>query len=414
MERKTYNITMVLVMVKSSPPQPFGFVNRDRLVDLTCELVKIPSVTGEEKEIAEFITRHMENLGLEVDVTSSDPQRPNVVGRLRGSLGRPVLIYNSHMDTVPIGDKTLWTHDPLGAEIIEGKIYGRGAQDMKGGLAAMLEMVAAIRDAHIKLDGDLVLEAVVDEERGGYKGTKWLVDRGITGDFGVVCEGGDLKLHVCHKGDYGVEIETTGKVAHAAMPEKGINAVHKMISIANALLKIPKKYQWETRKHDLLGHSLLNLSVIEGGIQRNMIPNKCRMVVDRRVVPGLETLDDARREIRDVIRDLEKRDRNLKVEIREIIAVEPAEISRDEPIVKAFQSAAKKVMAHELEISGVKGFTDAHWMVNDLGIPTVSFGTWSGNIHAVDEYTEIQSLVQTGQIYTQVAVDLLTSSSPQP
>ncbi len=370
-------------------------------------MVTIPSVTGEEKEIAEFVANCMENLGLEVEAISCDPERPNIVGRFRGNVGSPILIYDGHMDTVPVGDRSLWTHDPFGAEIVNGKMYGRGSQDMKGGLAAMIESFAAVKDAGIELQGDLVLEAVVDEERGGYEGTKRLVDKGISGDFALVCEG-EQKLNICHKGDYGVELETVGKSAHAAMPERGINAIHKMIAVSNALLGIPKRFAWERREHELLGSPLINLSVISGGIQRNMVPDRCKMTVDRRIVPKYETLADAKREIATVIRELEKEDETLKVAIKEIIDVEPAEISRNEPIVHALQSAAEKAIGRTLEIGGVKGFTDAHWMVNQLGIPTVSFGTKGGNIHGVDEFLEIRSLIETAEIYTQLAVDLLS------
>jgi len=382
-------------------------VDRERLVALTRDLVRIPSVTGEEGEVAEFVARRMEALGLEVQVAEAEPARPNVVGRLRGSVGRPVLVYNGHTDIVPTGDRKLWSRDPYGGEVIDRKLYGRGSQDMKAGLAAMMETVEALRRSETQLRGDLVLEAAVDEERGGYLGTRWLVENGFIGDFGVVCEGGDLKLHTCHKGDYGVEIRTIGKATHAATPEKGVNAVHKMIDVANALLAIPKRFHWDKRTHPLAGPPLISLSLIEGGIQRNMVPDRCRMVVDRRVVPRFESVDNARREFQTVLSELQGKDPELMIETNEIIDVEPAEVSETEPVVVAMQAAAERALGHRLEVAGLKGFTDAHWMVNQHAIPTVSFGTEGENIHGVDEYVEIDSIVSVAKVLTQLASDLL-------
>lgn len=374
---------------------------------MTKELVAIPSFSGEEERIASFLADKVEGLGLELEVGGFDAKRPNVVGTLKGSIGRPVLIYNGHMDTVPVGEGSKWSHDPFGGEIYDGRLYGRGSQDMKGGLAAMLEVVEAFKDAKVKPKGDLILEFVVDEERGGYFGTKWCVERKIMGDYAVICEGGDHKIYVCHKGDYGFELTVFGKAAHAATPEKGVNAIHKAIKIANALLQIPERFGWRKRSHSLVGEPIIGISVIQGGIQRNMVPDKCLMTIDRRVVPGFEDLEKARREVREVLEELKATDESLRFEIREIIAVEPAEISEDEVIVQALQSSAHKVLGKGLDIGGLKGFTDAHWLIKGLGIPTVSFGTHGGNIHGVDEYVEVASLIETAEVLAELAGSLL-------
>lgn len=376
------------------------YIKPERLISLTRELIAIPSFTGEEGKVASFIADRIERLGLELEVGGPDGTRPNVIGTFRGSLGRPVLIYNGHMDTVPLGEQSQWSHDPFGGEISEGRLYGRGSQDMKGGLAAMLEVVEAFKDAGVEPKGDLILEFVVDEERGGYSGTKWCVEKGIRGDYAVVCEGGDNKIHVCHKGDYGFELTVFGKSAHAATPEKGVNAIHNAIKIANALLQIPDKFAWRKRSHRLVGEPLLGISVIQGGVQRNMVPEKCLMIVDRRVDPGFEDLEIARREVQEVLGELKAQDETLRFKVDEIIAVEPSEVSEDEEIVQALQSAALKVLERELEIGGLKGFTDAHWLIKGLGIPAVSFGTHGGNIHGIDEYVEVASLIQTAKILT--------------
>lgn len=376
------------------------------VVSLTKRLIRIPSVTGQEEEIAEFVANELERLGLEVQLMGEEAERPNVVGRLLGSVGKPALVLNAHIDTVPPGDVSSWSVDPYSAEEKDGRIYGRGSCDNKSAVAAMIEAVKAIKKSKIKLKGDLLLEFVVDEERGGYEGTKWLLDRGVKGDYAVVCDG-ELEVATCHKGDYSVELTSLGRLAHAARPYEGINAVHQMINVANALLSIPHRYGWQNRKHTLCGIPYINVSVIDGGIQRNMVPDKCRMVIDRRVVPGLETLEDAKNEIETVLSELQRKDSDLTLKKKEIIAIEPQEISKGESVVEALIAAYERVVGTEPKIAGCMVFTDAHWFTNNYNIPAVCMGVSGGNEHGTDEYVEVDSLLTAAKIYSCVSVDLL-------
>lgn len=387
----------------------FGHVNEERLVELTRSLIKIPSITGEEREIAEFIVKRMESIGLEVDVDEAERGRPNIIGRLRGEVGKPVLIFNGHTDVVPTGEKSSWKVNPFSGEVIDGKIYGRGSADMKGGLGAMLEAINSIKEANVKIKGDIVLEAVIDEERGGYNGTGRLAaKKAAQGDFALIGEPTNLEIQIAHKGVIGVEIVTTGKAAHASTPHLGVNAIHKMINVINALLGVPERFKWNKKRHRLVGSPLISTSVIEGGIQRNIIPDTCRIIIDRRVVPS-ETIEDAKREIDLVLKELRSEDPELNVNMKTTLEVETMEIPDDALIVKMLKLAVGKVLHTTPIISGCVGFCDAHWLVNQCKIPTVVFGP--GRIdeaHTANEYVNIDQLIKAARVYTQLAIDLVS------
>ncbi|MEM2875472.1 MAG: M20 family metallopeptidase, partial [Candidatus Bathyarchaeia archaeon] len=334
-----------------------GLINPEDVTELTSELVRIPSVTGKEGDVAEFISEKLAGLGFDVRVYEADVGRPNVVGTLKGTEGEPTLILNGHMDTVPPGEEGLWSKDPYGGEISGGRVYGRGSCDMKGGLACMLTAVEAILKCGVKLRGDLIYTAVVDEEGGGLKGTKFLVEKGVKGDYAVIGEPTELEVQVAHKGDLGLELTVKGRLAHAATPELGLNAIHKMLNVGRALLTIPERFRWDLKRHRLVGSPTIGISVIEGGIQRNMVPDRCKAIIDRRVVPSLESLEEARAEVESVLNSLKKEDNELNVELRTILDVEACEVEEDKEVVKVLKSCVRKCLGIEAEVTGAPYFT---------------------------------------------------------
>ncbi len=386
-----------------------NYVDAKSVLEFTKELVRAQSITGEEKRGAEFMANAMEALGLKVQIDEVEPGRSNVVGILKGEEGSPILILNGHVDTVPPGDRNLWKVDPFSAEEIEGRIYGRGSADMKGGLASMLGAIKAIKESGLRLRGDLVFQAVIDEERGGHKGTKrLLLEKGIVGDYAIVGEPTNLDIQIAHKGDLGVEIITMGKAAHAATPQEGINAIQKMNAVMNELLSIHQWFNWERKRHKLVGTPTINLSVINGGLQRNMVPDFCQLVVDRRVVPGLETLEDAKKEIEFVLKGAMEKDPQLRLKMRTILEIEAAEVPRDEKIVEVLIGAYEKALRKKPVISGLVAFSDMHWLTNQSAIPTVMLGP--GRVeeaHKTNEYVKIHQLIDAAKVYTQVIADLL-------
>jgi acetylornithine deacetylase/succinyl-diaminopimelate desuccinylase family protein len=376
-------------------------IDKKEVTELTREMVKIPSITGNEAELADYIKSRLKEIGFKVSQIEVEKNRPNIIGKLEGQKGSPILLLNGHMDTVPPGDLEKWDHDPYIGTVEKGRLYGRGACDMKGGLASMLTAAKSIADSGESLAGNIIFTAVVDEERGSIKGTKVLVDQGIKADQALIAEPSDLKVNIAHKGDLGLEIILHGKVAHAANPSKGVNAVHKMIYLIQEILNIPEKYKWNERKnHSLVGLPTLGISVIKGGIQRNMVPDYCSAVFDRRTVPRLDSIDEAKRELLTIIEESKEKDPELVVELKNILEVESCEIRESEPIVQILKNCFKKIYLREPIVTGVSYFTDAHFLVNQGGIPSAMYGPGSiDQAHAVNEYVDLEQLVDSSKVY---------------
>jgi acetylornithine deacetylase len=279
---------------------------------------------------------------------------------------------------------------------------------MKGGIASMLNAVETILDKGIELKGDLVLCTVVDEERGGYKGTEHIMNNGVRGDYALIAEPSKMNVLIANKGDLGMNLKVYGKTAHAANPQMGINAIHHLIKIVNRILEIPDKLNWSAKTHSLVGPPTIGISVIKGGIQRNMVPDYCSAIVDRRIVPGLETIDEAKKEIEVEITEAMAEDPQIKAELETFIEVEACEIGKNEKIVKTLLSSYRECFGLDPLVTGVSYFTDAHFMVNRYGIPTAIFGPGSiDQAHAVDEYVDIDQLVNASRVYALTLTELL-------
>jgi acetylornithine deacetylase len=249
---------------------------------------------------------------------------------------------------------------------------------------------------------------VVDEERGGYKGTEHIMNKGIRGDHALIAEPSKMNVLIANKGDIGMNLKVYGKTAHAANPQMGINSIHNLIKIVNRILEIPDKYNWSARTHPLVGPPTIGISVIKGGIQRNMVPDYCSAVVDRRIVPGLENIDEAKIEIEQEVKEAMKVDPLIKAELETFIMVEACEISEKEKIVQTLLSSYKEYFGLDPLVTGVSYFTDAHFMVNRYGIPTAIFGPGSiDQAHAVDEYVDVDQLVNASRVYALTLSELL-------
>jgi len=277
------------------------------------DLVRLPSENppGKEDEIAQYIENFMKGLGLDVSYFEFLPGRPSVMGVIKGLKRKPVLMFNGHLDVVPAGNIDLWKYDPFGGELIDGKIYGRGASDMKGGLAAMLLAAKALKESGVSLKGDLMITAVSDEEVKG-QGAIDLVKRGYRAEMAIIGEPTNLIPQRAHKGLIWLEIRTTGKSMHSsfATSEQGekSNAILHMNKILESLQNYSK--QLELKKDTLVGTPTLSVGTIEGGSKTNMIPDMCRITVDRRLLPEESPLK-VELEVRQILMNLEKENSNL-------------------------------------------------------------------------------------------------------
>jgi len=372
----------------------------DDLISLLEDLVKIPSVCGEERKIAEFISDWLRKSKLPAELMEVKPGRPNVVSVLKGSEPGPRILLNGHMDTVEVGQG--WNHDPFGAEIGEGKMYGRGTLDMKSGLASILWAAAACREESLPKRGELIVTAVVDEEALDW-GTYALIQKGITKnvDFAMISESTDLNVVTSHRGRIAFEVEVRGKAAHSQWPDHGVNAIEKAALLVNAFSKLGGP------RHSKMGGSTINALKIEGGQEEVMlVPDQCRLVIDRCLVPGYSS-DKALADLEQLILDLGI-NAHARPVVRETPFCEAFEIPDNHPYVQTVMKAATKVLGKTPEIDFHGGPCDSCILVNQGKVPTIEFGPTGGRLHESDEFVEIESVKKTAGVYLEIIRNTLS------
>lgn len=382
-------------------------IDKEELVALAQELVRIPSENppGEEKPVADLLAGRLRKAGLEVDVKDVDEhvERPNVLATWDTGIDGPTLLFNGHLDVVPAGQG--WSVDPFAAEIIDGRLYGRGSCDMKGPLAAVVKAIEAVRSVGAPLRGKVIFAGVVGEEQD-QSGTRQLVKDGIDADYGIVAEPTTLVPVIAHKGEVYYEITTFGKAAHGSVPHLGINAVEKMVPVIEGVQDLAERLK--QKSHPLCGHPTINLGVINGGEIPNAVPDRCTIHLDRRLIPG-ETFEEADAEIDEIVARAAKADQEFEAEVKAPMTWKPMEIAEDEPIVVALRQQTEVVTGEDPGLEGWPATCDANILVNDAGIPTCIFGPGDlfGQAHKPDESIEIEELVRGAEIYALTILDLL-------
>lgn len=383
------------------------FLKKKELVDLTCRLIRIPTENppGNEKQAALFLKFLLSKMGFRVNIHLSPKGRYNIVAEKRWRKVGRTLLFNGHMDVVPSGDPALWKYPPFGGKLSKGRIYGRGASDMKGGIASFLHAVSMIDRSKIPLpQGRLILHLVSDEESHGHQGMGFLAQKmRIRGDAAIVGEPTNLDLVVCQKGALWFKISTLGKSAHGSRPSQGINAIEKMMHLVARLNSIP----W-VKEHPLLGKPTINIGTIQGGTKVNVVPDRCEIEVDRRLLPG-EKKEEVLKEIRKVIDSVQARDPLFKHQIEEIDYAEPSEIDPAEEIVRIGLEACREVRGEKPAIRGFSGFTDGRFYINPFCIPALIFGPGgTGQSHTADESVEVDNLIQAAKIYGLILINYLS------
>jgi len=373
----------------------------DELTQLLSDLVSIDSTNPElvpggagEGEIARYISLWLERAGLAVQSIEAAPGRPNVVGIARGTGGGKTLVLNGHMDTVGKGDME-HPHRPV---IKYGRLHGRGAYDMKGGLAAC--MLAAAEARRRKLRGDVIVQAVVDEEFASI-GTQALASR-FRADGAIVAEFTELQLIRAHKGFVWLEIETTGKAAHGSRPDLGVDAIAKMGKVLLEVERLHERLRSKPR-HPLLGTGSVHASLIRGGRELSSYPDHCVLSVERRTIPG-ETPKKAEEELLSIVANLEHTDPTLHGFVRRGLDRSPLETPEGAGIFRSLRAAADDVMGHVPPIAGVSFWTDAA-LLSEAGIPSLLFGPSGTGAHAAEEWVDLASVKTCSEVYLRTAVD---------
>ena len=369
------------------------------------EMVRINSVNppGNEMAIAEYVAETLTASGMGVELLKHTPSRASVLARLRGTGERPALLYSAHLDTVPLGAEK-WLHDPFAAEIADGKIWGRGSADMKGGLAALLAMVKIAIQARLPLKGDLILAVTAGEEVDSL-GAKAIASRTDLGPIQaiVIPEPSGNDIYVAEKGALWLELTTTGRTAHGSMPALGKNAILMMVKLIEGLERLPFPF----REHAMLGGFSKSINTIDGGIKTNVVPDRCAITIDMRTVPGQDhqAIEAA---ILELIKALGKEDPDFKASLAVTNDRPPIETSLGEPAVKVLVDIVEEVTGTKPLPEGVNYYTDGASLVPAFKAPMIICGPGlPGLAHQPNEYLEIEKLVQATKIYTAATAKFL-------
>jgi succinyl-diaminopimelate desuccinylase len=377
-------------------------VDADALVAFARALVRVPSVhrpeAGQtEAAAAALVAERMRALGWSPLIEEAAPGRPNVIAAVDGGLPGPTLLFEGHTDVVTEGDPADWSHAPFGGDIVNGRLYGRGAADMKAGVAAMLYAAAALAAAG-PFPGRLLLAALADEE-GMMLGAKDFVRRGHAAGVAaaIVCEPEGGEVCVAQKGAIRAAVEVRGRMAHGAMPHQGDNPIPPLAELVLRCGELEAALQARAGEHPLLGLPYVTPTAVEAGsaAQLNVIPGRARLGLDIRTAPGV-----AHGELLAWLRAACGDGMTLT-----ILDDRPAtETPADHPVVRAVAGAHAQVHGTPPALGGVPGATDGTILWRDAGVPIVTYGPGGKLIaHQVDEFVDLDDLVRSAEVYVEAA-----------
>ena len=423
MSRRSNERDKVLTQVEAS---------REELIDFTQQLIRVPTVNPPGdlyREAATLLGARLEELGFEVEYVIPDGRpehtethpRINVVGLRRGRAARPLVHLNGHFDVVPCGEG--WAHDPFAGEIENGRLYGRGAADMKGGLAAAIYAAEAVRRAGISLAGSVEISATVDEESGGFAGVAWLAEHGLlTADrvdhviipepFGVdrVCTG--------HRGVYWFKVEAHGEIGHGSMPFLGVNAIEHLAPLLEAFRTglVPQLRQRRTAMPVVppeARSSTLNINAIQGG-QAGMVPqtpcvaDRCEVIYDRRFLLE-EGFESTRQEIENLVRQVEATDPGHRFTLTDLMVVHPVQTPPHSPLIGVLQEAIQEVVDTPATLVASPGTYDHKHVTRIGGITNcVAYGPGELELaHQPDESCSLEDLVTAAKVMALAILSLV-------
>jgi acetylornithine deacetylase/succinyl-diaminopimelate desuccinylase len=379
-------------------------LDSQELLGIAGDLIRIPShfeVPGEESEIVCHLEGWLRRQGFDVQTTQVFPDRKNLIVRLPGQGKGKSLALNGHLDTVPPGSGMTQPYAPV---IKDGRLYGRGACDMKGAVAAMLYAFLLLKRHNVELAGDLIFTGVIGEETGG-TGTRHLVVKGgFRPDFAVVGEPTDMNIVISHKGVANLEAIVHGISCHASMPDLGANAITAACTfVQNVRERLAPALRKRTQEH--VGCATVSVGVIKGGTKISMVADRCSVLIDRRWVDG-ETEEKVSSELADLLREACARDRRLSCEVRSLLPpggyYGPFRIPEEHPLV----STARQVLGTRglpASVGGMQGWTDAATLMH-AGVPVILLGPGSvAEAHNDGEYVEVRQLVDAVGVYLSLA-----------
>jgi succinyl-diaminopimelate desuccinylase len=394
-------------------------VHEDELIALTRDLVRIPSVVtpgdpdGNEAAVAEYVHRWFVKEGFDLEVQPVAPSRPNVVAWLGDKAAGRSLLLEGHTDVVTEGDASTWSHPPFGGDLDGGRIWGRGAADMKGGLAAAMIAATAIKRSGARLGGRLVIGALVDEE-GDMLGVHHFAATPMARelDAAVICEPEQNELCLEQRGVVWARVVLRGRMAHGAMPEAGVNPLAAVGALLRQVPRLERRLRALCARSRYLRPPTVTPTVVRAPIagvpQANVIPATAEVILDVRLTPGAGE-EAVSAEITRACQTVADAQPGVTVEWRAVNGFRPAtRVERGEPLVRAMTAAVRAVTGRRAVFGGVPGSTDGTILRQTLGIPIVTCGPGHRLIpHQVDEYIEVKELVDAARIYVATSLRYL-------
>ena len=379
-----------------------GDLDEEQVIQLTAEMIRKPSVSGDEKSVVELLASFLRDHGLPAEMEEAAPGRPNVTCQWGADDG-PTLLLTGHTDTVPIGNG--WSRDPFGGEIDNGRLYGRGSCDMKAGLAGMAIAMVALKGRLKRPRGRVVFAACVDEEETGI-GTKAAIKAGLKADWAVIGEPTELQTIRAAKGNCYFEVEVAGRAAHAGFPDRGASAIYGAMQAIAGVEAHHKELQ--QRKHPLLGSPSCSVGTVQGGTGVSAVPDSCRFWIDRRLLPD-ESGESALKELSaSLSRHVHMPEGTSR---REYLRMEmPAlELAEGHALIDAVKRTTEDCGGPNLPVAGWAAACDGGYLMRDAHIPTVLMGPGSitNQAHRPDEYVSIDQLVIAARSYAALATRLV-------
>ncbi len=386
------------------------------------KLIQQPSVQTNERGVQEIVIKKLNDLGLEVDVWDPDYNElakspyfvasrdtyagsPNVVGVLKGEGGGKSIIYNGHIDVVPEGDRTKWTHDPFSGKIENGKMYGRGTTDMKGGNVALLLAIEAVINSGIKLKGDVIFHSVIEEESGGV-GTLATLLRGYTADAAIIPEPTNMKLFIKQQGSMWFRVTVEGVAAHAGTRYEGVSAIEQAIKIHNGILALEKIRN--DKVDDPLYANIpipipINIGTIKGGSWPSSVPDLVT-IEGRMGVGPHESIDAVKQELVDHVASLCKADDWLKDHPAKIeffgAQWVPNAVAIDHPFAELMKKNFQTTYGRELTIQASPWGTDAGLLGNAGNIPALVIGPGETKVaHFPNEFIDLGEVIKAAKLF---------------
>jgi len=375
-------------------------VDAEEVAELAASLIRIPTVPslypGGEAEAVACLVQVLSREGLPFRIVEAVPGRPNLLVEMGSSHG-PTLWMNGHLDTVPIGNRLHWRYEPFGGDEHDGRLYGRGASDCKGGVAAMLHAAIALKRAGIELPGRVVLSAVVGEEEGQV-GLHQLLDGGLVAEAFVSTQWSTAsQIAVSYRGLCWIEVTTSGRAAHGSRPSEGVNAVEQMVTEvlpAVRALHLPSAPQSSSVEPG----PRVNIAAISGGDAVNVVPDSCRAVLDYRITTGQTTTGLLQR-FDNTLDELRLRNPQLIVTSRVMLTVEPVETDTTCRLAQVLSESVKAVTGQEPRYFGKTGTSDANLVHQYLGVPVVAYGPGNDSGHKPDEHVAVADLGLVAEAY---------------